>query len=77
MDLLLLLLFTGVFCDGTHRNAVPEALPQKDAGSNGVPEPFLPGINITNTYPSPTKFWVTLCVPEHIFVIKISLYIYI
>jgi hypothetical protein len=30
----------GVFCDGTSRNAVPEALSQKDASRNGFPEPF-------------------------------------
>jgi hypothetical protein len=30
----------GYFCDGTRRNAVPEALSQKDASWNGVPDPF-------------------------------------
>jgi hypothetical protein len=37
-------IYTGVFL---RRNAVPEALSQKDASRNGVPEPFYPGIGIT------------------------------
>jgi hypothetical protein len=32
--------YQGYFCDGTRRNAVPEALSQKDASRNDVPEPF-------------------------------------
>jgi hypothetical protein len=28
----------GYFCDGTHWNTVPEALSQKDASQNSVPE---------------------------------------
>jgi hypothetical protein len=32
-------------------NAIPEVLSQKDANQNGIPEPFLPGIGITNTTP--------------------------
>jgi hypothetical protein len=39
----------GYFCDGTRRNAVPKVLSQKHASRNGVPEPFSPGISITNT----------------------------
>jgi hypothetical protein len=35
------------FCDGTCRIAVPEALSQKDASRNGVPEPLFPAIGIT------------------------------
>jgi hypothetical protein len=38
----------GYFCDGTRRNAVPEALSQKDASRNGVPERFFfPVFDIT------------------------------
>jgi hypothetical protein len=36
---------------------------------------FYPGIVITNTSSSPTKFWVTLCVSEPIFFRKIALVI--
>jgi hypothetical protein len=32
--------------------------------ANGVPVPSFPGTGITNTPPSPTKFWVTLCILE-------------
>jgi hypothetical protein len=46
---------------------------QKGTSQNGIPEPFSPGSNITNTSPSPTKFWATLCVPEPIFFRKIAL----
>jgi hypothetical protein len=42
------------------RNAVPGVLSQKDASRNGVPELLLPGIDISNTSPSPTEFWVTV-----------------
>lgn len=38
----------GHFCDGTHRNAVPEALSQRDATRNFNPETFFPRIGITN-----------------------------
>jgi hypothetical protein len=41
----------GYFCDRTLQNAVPEILSQKDASWNRVPEPFFPGIGITNTIP--------------------------
>jgi hypothetical protein len=63
----------GYFCDETHWNAVPEVLSQKGASWNGVPEPLFPGISITNTSPSPAKFWVTLYIPEPIFFRKIAL----
>jgi hypothetical protein len=45
----------GLFCDGTCRDAVPEVLSQKGARRDGFPELF-PGIDITNTSPSPTEF---------------------
>lgn len=32
-------LYAGELCDGTHRNAFPEPLFQKDASRNGVLEP--------------------------------------
>jgi hypothetical protein len=48
------------------RNAIPKVLSQKDASWNGVLEPLFPDIHTTNTSPSPTKFWVTLCIPEPI-----------
>jgi hypothetical protein len=41
----------GYFCDGTCQNAVPEVLSLKDASWNGIPEPFVFGISITNTNP--------------------------
>jgi hypothetical protein len=45
------------------RTQAPEVLSQKDASRNCVPELF-PGIGITKHHPSPTEFWLTLCVPE-------------
>jgi hypothetical protein len=43
-----MLVTRSIFCDGTHRNAVPEALSQKDASRNGIPEHFFfPAIDIT------------------------------
>jgi hypothetical protein len=48
------------FCDGTHWDAVQEVLSQKDSSRNAVVEPFFPGINITNTFTSANKFWVTM-----------------
>jgi hypothetical protein len=56
-------------CAGT----VLEFLFQKDTSQNGVPEPFLPGIDVTNIFPSPIEFWVTLRVPKLIFFIKVAL----
>jgi hypothetical protein len=50
---------TGALCDGTHWSAILEVLSQKDAGWNGVLEPFFRGISITNTSTSVTEFWVT------------------
>jgi hypothetical protein len=38
---------------------------QKDAGRNGVPELFLPGIGKTNTLSRPN--FESLCVPEPVF----------
>jgi hypothetical protein len=43
------------------------SLSQKDTSRYAVPEPFFPGIDITNTSSSPTKFLVTVCVPESLF----------
>jgi hypothetical protein len=43
--------YQGYFCDGTRQNAVLELLFQKDARQNGILEPFVPGIDITNTTP--------------------------
>jgi hypothetical protein len=40
--------YQGYFCDGTRRNAVPEAISQKDVSRNGVPELFS-GIDITRS----------------------------
>jgi hypothetical protein len=44
-------------------NAVPEVLSQKNARRNCVPEPFFPGIGITNTLCLRPNF-VSLCVPD-------------
>jgi hypothetical protein len=41
-------------------DAIPKVISQKDASQNGVPEPFSPGTDITNTPPSPTEFGVTM-----------------
>jgi hypothetical protein len=57
----------GIFVPDARLNAVLEVLSQKDARCIGVPELFSPGIDVTNASLSPTKFWVTPCVPEHIF----------
>jgi hypothetical protein len=46
----------GYFCDGMSRNSVREALSQKDASRNGVPEYFSPGIVVTNT-PLSDRIW--------------------
>jgi hypothetical protein len=61
-------------CDGTRHKDVLEGL-QKCASQNGAPEPLFPRNNVTNTFSSPTKFWVTLCIPEPIFFRKIALII--
>jgi hypothetical protein len=37
------------FCDGKRRDAVPEAVFQKDASRNGVSEPFIHGIGLTRS----------------------------
>jgi hypothetical protein len=55
-----LVLVRGIFCNGTRRDAIPEVLPQKEVSWNGIREPFSRVINITNTFPSPTEFWVTM-----------------
>jgi hypothetical protein len=57
----------GIFVPDARLNAVLEVLSQKDGRCIGVSELFSPGIDVTNTSLSPTKFWVTPCVPEHIF----------
>jgi hypothetical protein len=41
-------------------NNVPQVLFQTDASRNAVPKPFFPGIDVSNTSPSPTEFWVTV-----------------
>jgi hypothetical protein len=43
--------------------AVLEVL-SKDAIPNGILETFVLGTGTTYTTPPPTKFWITLCVPE-------------
>jgi hypothetical protein len=43
------------------------------ASQNCVPEPFLAGIDITNTFTSPIEFRVTLRIPVPIFFRKIAL----
>jgi hypothetical protein len=48
----------GYVCDRMLWNAVMEVLSQKDTSLNGVAERFFPGIDISNTSPSLTKFWV-------------------
>jgi hypothetical protein len=50
----------GYFCDGMCHNAIPEVLSQKDTSLNGVPEPFFLGIDISDMFPSPTEFWITV-----------------
>jgi hypothetical protein len=63
----------GYFCDGMHWNALPEVLSQEGASWNSISEPLFPGINITNTIPSPAGFWVALYGSESIFFRKIAL----
>jgi hypothetical protein len=46
----------GHFYDGTRRNTVSEFVSWKHTSRNGVPEPLFPGIDVTNTSPSPTEF---------------------
>jgi hypothetical protein len=47
---------SGVFCDGTHQNAIPEVLSQTDASQNGVLESYFPGTGVTNTIPLQPNF---------------------
>jgi hypothetical protein len=47
---------SGVFCDETHQNAIPEVPSQKDASQNGVLESYFPGTGITNTIPLQPNF---------------------
>jgi hypothetical protein len=49
----------GIFV--TDQITISEVLSQKDTSENSIPEPFFfPGIDITNTSPSLTKFWVIM-----------------
>jgi hypothetical protein len=54
------------------KNAFLEVISQKDTSWNGVPELFFADIGITNTS-SLTKFWVSLCILEPIFLYKNSI----
>jgi hypothetical protein len=49
----------GYFCGGMCHNTIPEVLSQ-DTSLNGVPEPFFLGSDISDTFPSPTKFLITV-----------------
>jgi hypothetical protein len=62
----------GYFSDGMCQNAIPEVLSQKDTSRNGMLELFFPSIDITNTSPSSTEFWVTMY-SGHTFFRKIAL----
>jgi hypothetical protein len=48
--------YTGIFCDGTLRYAVPEVLARKDSSLNVVSETLPPGIGITNPIPLRPNF---------------------
>jgi hypothetical protein len=41
-------------------NTIPEVHPQNDASQNDILGHFLSGINLTNTSPCPTEYWVTM-----------------
>jgi hypothetical protein len=57
----------GYFYARTRWNTVPEVLCQKEASRYSIPESFFPDIGVSNTFPSPTAFWVTVLSGTYVF----------